>query len=185
MHAIPPALIDRRTGEETDEKVGRAALDRQKPQLPTWLRVSIGRMKTLLVAALLLSPALASPALAHAQAQTKMPIYIECDAKSDEVGKGLCSSLRDAIARSPRYALVASPDKEFHFVIFVASLPIDGGSASAASVVFGVVLVGVEELHYLGHTVTITGSEKVGSAADKILENLDDTIAGLLQPSKP
>jgi hypothetical protein len=79
----------------------------------------MGSMKTLLVAALLLSPALT-------HAQTKTPVYIECDAESgDLIGKVLCTSLRDVVAKSPRYALLPLPGKEFHYVIDITSEPTD------------------------------------------------------------
>src|ERR1700730_5961869 len=83
----------------------------------------------------IVAAAMLAPALAHAQ--VKQPIYVECNAQaSDEVGKGLCSSLHDAIAKSPRYALIREPGRELHSVIILSSVPIVAG-ASASSVVFG------------------------------------------------
>ena len=131
-------------------------------------------MKTLLVAALLLSPVLA-------HAQTKESIYVDCDAASgDDIGQALCSSVRDVITKSPRYALLPFPGKEYHYVIDIVSEG-DPRGASAASVVFGVVFVGGGEVHLLGHAGIFTGRDKVSAQAARLLVNLDSLIASILK----
>ena len=127
-------------------------------------------MKTLLRVAIVVAAMLA-PALTHAQ--VKQPIYVaECKAQdSDVVGRGLCSGLRDALAKSPRYALLTGPGKEFHYVVLVSSTPI-AGSASASSVVFGFA-VGEGEMRFLGHQVLATGNHQIDGQVADLLGDLD------------
>ena len=123
----------------------------------------------------IVAAAMLAPALAHAQ--VKQPIYVECNAQaSDEVGKGLCSSLRDAIAKSPRYALIREPGKrepgkELHSVIILSSAPIVGGS-SASSVVFGFAF-GDGPITFLGHQVITIALHKVDEQAAGLLVDFD------------
>jgi hypothetical protein len=129
-------------------------------------------MKTHLRIAAVVAAMLAA-ALAHAQ--VKQPIYVQCNAQdSDEVGKGLCSSLSNAIAKSPRYALLTSPGKEFHGVIAIISIPIDE-AISASSVVFGFA-AGAAPMTYLTHKVVSTGHHKVDEQAALLLVDFDNIM---------
>jgi hypothetical protein len=137
-------------------------------------------MQTLLRIAAVVA-ALLSPTLALAQVKT--PIYVECPLpQNSEVGRGLCSSLRDAIAKSPRYALLTSPGKNRHGVIILASIPLVIGDlqlngASASSVVFGIVLDGDDgALIYVGHQVMITGRQKLDEQAASLLVDFDTLV---------
>ena len=123
-----------------------------------------------------------APALAHAQAQVKRPIYVECsiDQNSDDIGKGLCSSLRDAIAKSPRYTLLDTPGKEFHSIIILSTVPIVAGSASATSAVFGFA-VGDGAITFLGHQVLATGINQIDGQAASILVDFDTVTAAMLK----
>ena len=79
------------------------------------------RMKKQLIALALLALA----PLAHAA--TKYPVYVMCQANVDDTTrKRLCSDLRDVVARSPRYELLASePANTFYFILNVTSLKED------------------------------------------------------------
>ncbi|WP_035359915.1 hypothetical protein [Edaphobacter aggregans] len=133
-------------------------------------------MKAPFALALIAAVMLAS-ALAHAQA--KRPVYVECGAK-DEVGKGLCSSLRDAVAKSPRYGLLTNHGKEVHNIISVSSIPILTGGTAASSVVFGYA-VGAGPMIFLGHEVITTGLPKIEELAASLLVDLDTLIDAELQ----
>lgn len=136
----------------------------------------------------IVAAAMLAPALAYAQVKHPVyvhPVYVNCKTENgDEIGKGLCSSLRDAIAKSPRYALLTSPGKELHSVIDIVSVSIAPiAEHSASSVVFGYA-VGAGAMSYLTHEVITTGSQKIDQQAAGLLVDLDTLIDDILK-AKP
>ena len=126
----------------------------------------------------IVAAAMLAPALAHAQAQGKTPVFVDCQPDDrDEIGKGLCSSLRDVIARSPRYTLLTTIGREAHNVIDLSSLPLPiGDGAIATSAVFGFAPGDSRPVTFLTHTVLITPRGKVDQQATNILVDLDSVL---------
>jgi hypothetical protein len=129
-------------------------------------------------ALVIVAATLLGPALAHAA--PKAAVYVECAAQdTDRVGKAMCSSLRDVIAKSPRYELITSSGKAFHNVISIVSQSI-GPEGAASSVVFGWA-VGAGPMNFLTHEVVVTGLGKVNDQAASLLVDLDTWIDAMHQ----
>jgi hypothetical protein len=117
----------------------------------------------------------------HAQQTSKTPVYLDCVySPGDTISRALCSSLRDVIVASPRYALLHDEGLDFHFTIGVLSTQISEGGvlqdAFASSVVFFHSMAGSDT--YMTHTVAVTAKGRDNSAeqASQILVDLDNAI---------
>jgi hypothetical protein len=126
---------------------------------------------------------LAATLLASAAfAAERTRIFVEA-AGSDNAGTRLATSLRDQIARSPRYILANGP-KDALFMLYVTTLDPDGGGLHTA---FAFTLTryrasvspsGVHEVFEL-QNVGVCGRRQIDSCASRVLATVDTYVVAL------
>ena len=120
---------------------------------------------------LALTATLVIPAIGHTQNRTAVAVY--CQNGNDTIGARVCTSLRDELARSPRYSL--ANDAEFALQISTVD-PLAGiqGSQGKLSAVAGV-------LTRNGYMVTMTiascGGNMTAGCAQDILAQFDPSMS--------
>jgi hypothetical protein len=121
-------------------------------------------MKSLVLAVLLTSAAFGQT--------TKTDIAIHCvSLPGDEVGGQLCSALRLAVARSPRYEeAVANPQG---WQLRLATMGIDDNKGTAVSMTL------VYHKLYVVNTVQVCGASVIPDCAQGMLSDSDDQIRAL------
>jgi hypothetical protein len=118
-------------------------------------------MKSLLLAVLLTSAAFGQT--------IKTDIAIHCvSLPGDEVGGQLCSALRLAVARSPRYEEAALNPEGWQ--IRLATMGIDDNKGTAVSMTL------VYHSMYVVNTVQVCGASVVSNCAQGMLSDSDDHI---------
>lgn len=122
---------------------------------------------------------IAAFALAHpAQAQTnnRIGIYVYCtNETNDWVGQRVCTALRDKISASPRYSLLTSEPKTFHYVAHIVTMSIQNNVDTAYSFVLNV--EDEKSALYLTHSVGYCGSGRVEESAGSTFAMMDATIS--------
>jgi hypothetical protein len=121
-------------------------------------------MKSLVLAVLLTSAAFGQT--------TKTDIAIHCvSLPGDEVGGQLCSALRLAVARSPRYEeAVANPQG---WQLRLATMGIDDNKGTAVSMTL------VYHKLYVVNTIQVCGASVIPDCAQGMLSDSDDQIRSL------
>jgi hypothetical protein len=116
----------------------------------------------------------------HASAQTKTSVYVSCNNLADDfVGARFCTSIRDEVAKSPRYSLLDSVPKTWHDTIRVTTVSETSTSSTAGAVVL--TLDGPNTSYYLTHFGFMVSSTPVDEEAANIIASIDATITDLLK----
>jgi hypothetical protein len=114
---------------------------------------------------------------AHCNAE-KPQVYIACSVPSDDtIGKRLCTALRDAIAKSPRYREADNLDMELHWTLHLASVKLSDLSAQSIAITYGSGTL----LDYKANIVTVTGRDRVDQQAQTLIADLDDLVTNVHQ----
>jgi hypothetical protein len=124
----------------------------------------------------IVAAALLAPAQARVQAPApKWGIYVDCSDTDDAPGKAFCSSLRDVIARSPRYTLLTTdPGTGTRYVLDVLNNPVAKG-ITAASVVY--LLHDDTNLPiFMSHVVLTVNVNNAAASAAKIFADFDSNV---------
>jgi hypothetical protein len=100
---------------------------------------------------------------------TKTDIAIHCvSLPEDVVGAQLCTALREAVARSPRYKEAVSNRQGWQ--IRLATMGIYDNKGTAASMVL------IYHAMYVVNTVQVCGESVIRDCAEGMLSDLDDQI---------
>jgi hypothetical protein len=120
-------------------------------------------MKYLFVALLLSS----TTALAQSR---KTPVAIKCEPRNnDTVGSQLCTAIRDAVARSPRYSEVDENPAGWEIAILTGTTQENVNTAASMVVVFRTI--------YADHELKLCSASTVRRCADGFLATLDDDVS--------
>jgi len=100
---------------------------------------------------------------------TKIDLAIHCvSLPEDVVGGQLCSALREAVAKSPRYHEAVSNPQGWQ--IRLATMGIDDNKGTAVSMVL------LYRAIYVVNTVQVCGASVIGDCAQGMLSDSDDHI---------
>ena len=126
-----------------------------------------------------------TPAIAHAA--DKQPLKVICSAESsDRIGTRLCTSLRDAVARSPRYRSSEDRDEKFYyFAVHMVSTPVldDEASSPTASAVV-LTFETPSDSGFMTVWVISTGANKVDEQARDMMAGIDAKIEAFIAAAK-